>query len=106
MDYNIIDFNQWKIIVKYPIFIKLPDSKNIIDFINNLNERKILNEHATVSIEELISFNNMICKFIHNNPLDSIPNDFKFLYLWIYQWEIYSLNLSLLFIREPSALND
>ena len=40
MDYNIIDFNQWKIIVKDPIFMKLPDSKNIIDFINNLNEKK------------------------------------------------------------------
>ena len=94
MEYDLLFVNFWKFIIDDPIFINnLVNTKEIINFINNLIERKILNENSTISIDELKIFNEMLHKFISDNPLIIIPENFKARYIWITHFILYSIEL-------------
>ena len=84
-----IDF--WKKIINNPIFInELANTKDIIYFINYLIETQLLNGNSTFSIDELKIFNDMLFKFISDNPLMITPDNFKSTYIWITKFTFYS----------------
>ena len=92
MEYDLLFVNFWKLIIDDPIFINnLVNTKDIIDFIDNLIERKMIDENSTISIDELKVFNDMLYKFISDNPLIIIPENFKATYIWITQFTFYSI---------------
>ena len=91
MEFDILFIDFWKTIINNPIFINdLLNTKDIIDFINYLIEIQLLNGNSTISIEELNMFNDMLFKFISDNPLMIIPDNFKSTYIWISQFTFYS----------------
>ena len=102
MNYNMVNINQWKIVISDPTFIKLINSKDIIDFVDNLIEKKKLNENATISLVELELFRAKVVSFLLANQYTPVPDDFYYIHLWMIQWITYSKELSNLLVKYPS----
>ena len=105
MNYNMVNIKQWKIVIDDPIFVGLINSKDIIDFVNDLIERKKLNENATISLVELEIFRTKVSNFLLINQYNQVPDEFYYIYLWMIQWLTYSKELKNLLAKYPSLFN-
>lgn len=105
MNYDMVNIKQWKIIIDNPIFVGLINSNEIIDFVNDLIEKKKLNENATISHNELEIFRAKVSGFLIINQYNYVPDEFYYIYLWMIQWLTYSKELSNLLIKYPSIFN-